>query len=437
MLKLVATDTVTRVPPGTTPDYNSNNPLMKLLAMGESQRLAAERHYYLTDHLQYLVPFSHLEMAGPQAKDADVLDPTQQDSKTDFQKQNVRDLTVTDTYLLRGWVTTRAWTDLTAFEPLPERTVPFLKLSYRAGPDSKLAEAAGKLPGETIRLWLKVNGQFVTEPGGGLLVVPYNPWTHRYEIELWGDHRANLRQVFEEYGDERGLNSLESGELRSFPQSIRGALSDFDRVGKDDLDVRTVSPDCAMHPVNPLHVEVAWADETGSKWDSLYGANYHYEFNMQVRGWNAYLKAGVSANPHGGVGFLHYRNLMSNYFEFERSRELGRVIEPWQFDAAGQKAGGERWEEFLAVDYIDLHILKGDCGIGLHRHRDNQEVFFLLDGQALMVVGDWCKTPRRERCLEIRTLKAGHFALLKPGELHGLMNATDADIFLLMFGGYD
>ena len=48
-----------------------------------------------------------------------------------------------------------------------------------------------------------------------------------------------------------------------------------------------------------------------------------------------------------------------------------------------------------------------------------KEVFFLLDGQALMVVGDWWKSPRRERCLEIRTLKAGHFALLKPGEING------------------
>jgi mannose-6-phosphate isomerase-like protein (cupin superfamily) len=158
---------------------------------------------------------------------------------------------------------------------------------------------------------------------------------------------------------------------------------------------------------------------------------------MLLRGWDAYLKAGVSANPHGGVGFLHYRNLLSNYFGFADSRELGRTVEPWQFDAAGRKAGGERWENFFAVDYVDLHILKNNCGIGLHRHRDNQEVFFLLDGQAVMITGDWCKTPQRERCFEVRTLQAGHFVLLKPGGLHGLMNATDADIFLLMFGGYD
>ena len=57
--------------------------------------------------------------------------------------------------------------------------------------------------------------------------------------------------------------------------------------------------------------------------------------------------------------------------------------------------------------------------------------------KALMVVGDWCKQPTRERCFEVRTLRAGHFAMLKGGNLHGLMNATDVDISLFMFGGYD
>ena len=54
-----------------------------------------------------------------------------------------------------------------------------------------------------------------------------------------------------------------------------------------------------------------------------------------------------------------------------------------------------------------------------------------------MVVGDWTKVAERERCFELRTLQAGHFSLLKPGQLHALMNATDVDILLMMFGGYD
>jgi mannose-6-phosphate isomerase-like protein (cupin superfamily) len=158
---------------------------------------------------------------------------------------------------------------------------------------------------------------------------------------------------------------------------------------------------------------------------------------MIQRGWQNFLGVGTSANPHGGAGFLEYRNLMSNYGRYQGLHELGRTIEPWSFDAFGSKATGERREEFFSVDYMDLHIVKANCGIGLHRHRDNQEVFLLMEGRAWMVVGDWCVMPNRERCLEVRTLEAGHFAMLKGGNLHALINPTDVNLSLFMFGGYD
>ncbi|HEY7768347.1 cupin domain-containing protein, partial [Longimicrobium sp.] len=137
------------------------------------------------------------------------------------------------------------------------------------------------------------------------------------------------------------------------------------------------------------------------------------------------------------VGFLHYRNLLSNYFRFKDSRELGRELQPFMFDAYGSKEHTRDREAFLAVDYVDLHILQPECGIGIHRHRDNQEIFFLMQGDGLMVMGDWEKSPARERCFEIRTLRPGHFTLLKPGELHALMNIGTEPMTLLMFGGYD
>ncbi len=58
-----------------------------------------------------------------------------------------------------------------------------------------------------------------------------------------------------------------------------------------------------------------------------------------------------------------------------------------------------------------------------------------VDGS--MVVGDWAKMPSRERCFEVRTLRSGHMAMLKGGNLHALMNSTDEDASLFMFGGYD
>lgn len=105
-MAIVHSDSVLQVQPGTTPSYNENNPLIKLLNIMESMQFAAERECYLMDYTQYLIPFEHLELYGPSGSDCAILDPTQQDNKNDFQKQNVHDFTTTDAYLMRGWITT-------------------------------------------------------------------------------------------------------------------------------------------------------------------------------------------------------------------------------------------------------------------------------------------------------------------------------------------
>jgi hypothetical protein len=55
----------------------------------------------------------------------------------------------------------------------------------------------------------------------------------------------------------------------------------------------------------------------------------------------------------------------------------------------------------------------------------------------LVITGDWCQFPSRERCFEVRMMETGSFSLIKPGNLHALFNVTDEDLTLLMFGGYD
>ena len=61
----------------------------------------------------------------------------------------------------------------------------------------------------------------------------------------------------------------------------------------------------------------------------------------------------------------------------------------------------------------------------------------MVEGEAMMVVGDWAEQPQRERCFEVRPMQKGEMAMLRGGNLHGLLNAADNDISLLMFGGYD
>lgn len=204
--------------------------------------------------------------------------------------------------------------------------------------------------------------------------------------------------------------------------------------------MRSVSPQHAMHPTLPYYLDVRWTanpDGSGATDPANLGTT-RLGFEMHLRGWENYLAVGESAHPHGGVGQLEYRNLFSQYGRFQGSDELSRRLEPWNFDAMGNKGhtSGDT-EPFMAVQYMDLHVLEGACGIGLHRHRDNQEVFLMLDGNGLMVIGDWADSSSRARAFEIRNLPAGSLVLLKGGSLHGLMNPLDRRASLFMLGGYD
>jgi hypothetical protein len=411
---------VVPVRPGTTPDYDQNNPVVRLLSLVESAGLAAGREAYAFDELQYLFPIRALQLYGPSPPADGVLDPEQQDNKTDFQKQNVASFAAGDTQLVRGMASAGAWSG------------PFLRLSYRAGPDSVLAGMARASLGPSIRLWLRVGPNATPAP----LTVPYDGESRRYCVELWGwpGGAADLRAAL----DPRGQAAFDRGALVAAPSLIPGKAEDFLREALDGRFANEVAPDHALHPTRALHIEAAWATADGSLWDSLGGANYQFEFSMILRGWDNFLSVGTSTNPHGGLGFLEYRNLLSNYGRYAGMKELGRDIPPWSFDAFGRKAAGDRREEFMAVDYMDLHIVRPNAAIGLHRHRDNQEAFMAIGDRAgLMVIGDWAKLPNRERCLELRTLKPGHLALLKGGNLHGLINPSDEDMMLFMFGGYD
>ena len=116
-----------------------------------------------------------------------------------------------------------------------------------------------------------------------------------------------------------------------------------------------------------------------------------------------------------------------------RDRELSW----WNIDADGAKPSAKSREAFLAIDYMDLHVLRPAAAIGLHRHRDNQEIFLLMQGKAMMVMGDWEQDPTRERAIEVRPMRPGDLSLVKPGQFHALINLLDEDLLLFMFGGYD
>jgi mannose-6-phosphate isomerase-like protein (cupin superfamily) len=424
-------------PPGTRPNYSQNNPIWKLVKVLEATNPQADREHYLPESLQHLYGLQDLALIGPSGDDWQNKDPRFQDVKEDFQKQNLYDFALNGTEITRGYAHAGDWTGS------------FLRIAYVPRPP--LRGPSGAFPGESVRLYLRV-GQ--DDTGTNLLTVPYNTESARYEIELWAYPGNDLATRV----GQRGKDAIARGALLARPDLVHGQFSDFVGVPFDDaraaarkagqgINMLDRMPNHTLHPVRPLRLELAWADSTATKWDNSQGGNYVYEFSMSLRGWGSYFAIGESENPHGGVGGLEYRNLYSNYFDHEKQRrgelaaawtpELGRILREWQFDADHNKPSGKPREDFFTVDYMDLHILKRAAIIGMHRHRDNQEVFLLMEGRGLMVMGDWEKVPSRERAVELRIMKPGDLSLVKPGQFHALVNLLDENLLLFMFGGYD
>jgi mannose-6-phosphate isomerase-like protein (cupin superfamily) len=393
----------------TRPDYVTTNPVLGLLALIEGVELAAGGEAYHRDTLHHLFAVEELTFFAP--SDGSTRQAAEQDDKLDFQKQNLASFTPGPVTLVRGRATAGDWSG------------PFLRVAVDAGDGGDQVDAGDggdqvDAGGDHLDVSLRV-GERATEQ----LRVPRSAVTGRYEIELWG-HPGDLGAALA--GDARAAAALARGELVARPDLVTGDPDAFARPGVDARFLDEITPDATVHPILPLTVEVAWA-----------GSVHRHAFAMIVRGWDHFLSVGSSPLPHGGLGTVEYRNLLSNYGRFAARPELGRTVEPWMTGADGLKPTAATPEGFFAVEYVDLHRLSGGSAIGLHRHRDNTEVFFVASGRGLVVVGDWCEHPDRARGLEVRPLTAGHLALLHGGQLHALVNLGPDDLTMLTFGGYD
>ena len=104
-MRIVDTDPIAQhMPPGVEPDYQTANPIRRLIEVYERFHFAAEREHYQQDLVQALLPVESITLYGPRAPNDQTLRPEDQDF-VDFQKQNACDFTLGDTRLLRGWVT--------------------------------------------------------------------------------------------------------------------------------------------------------------------------------------------------------------------------------------------------------------------------------------------------------------------------------------------
>ena len=91
------------------------------------------------------------------------------------------------------------------------------------------------------------------------------------------------------------------------------------------------------------------------------------------------------------------------------------------------KADGEETGDRYCVS--EWWLDPRSSGPGPHRHEDNDEVFYVLEGEAAILIGErWIDAPK------------GSFILIPPGITHDFENRTDRRVGLLNFfipGGFE
>lgn len=73
------------------------------------------------------------------------------------------------------------------------------------------------------------------------------------------------------------------------------------------------------------------------------------------------------------------------------------------------------------LNFIDYAVLSPGISIGLHKHGNDEEVYFVIQGSGLMTVNG-------EQC----DVKKGDLIINPPFGEHGIINNTDNDLHLLV-----
>ena len=71
--------------------------------------------------------------------------------------------------------------------------------------------------------------------------------------------------------------------------------------------------------------------------------------------------------------------------------------------------------------FVDYAVLPPGSSIGLHEHGDDEELYFILEGEGMMTVDEECRRVRK-----------GDLILNRPGGTHGLKNDSDQALSILV-----
>jgi hypothetical protein len=373
---------------GAGPDYDRDNPIVTLTQRARSVRLASEADLYVADSLQYLFPLASYGLPSEDPKLA-------HDGRGSTQEA-LRAYKLGPFFAVKGLIN---------FGGTPRN---FLKIGYSA------AGLSGKDQGP-LTVEATVNGL------ARKVAMPFDAAQGCYTVEFWGlapSHAADLPASAKAAVDGKRI-LLDPEFLPGNPLDYQPSRARNTWKAGDEKDIN--------HPLRPARIVLTFTTANGKT-----DGPHTVAFKMVCRGFENFVSDHWGNNPHGGTGSTE--SILFYNAESTDPDHILREVAPGHPLANGSPATSATTERFFPVKYMMYVRFGPSASIGIHRHKDFMDSFWVTRGSGMGVVADAVPLDGAEPTVELRHLRAFEGMIARPGQMHGLLRDTSEPLEMFAAG---
>lgn len=364
------------------PDYDRDNPIATLAQTARGVSLAAGSAFYVGDSLHYLFP---ILAYGLPSEDRSI----PHDGRASTQEA-LRTYQLGDYFVVKGLL------------QVGGAARNFLKIGYTAP------------SGQPLTLEVKVNAISRKVP------FPYRAEDGGYSVEFWNLPDAAALPPSLRADADRGRIVLDpafppGNPLDYRPARVKGTM--WEAGDPNDIN----------HPLRAARISFTLAGPAGPV-----AGPHTVAYKMIRRGFDAFRSDRSSPHPHGGTGatesILFYNAESNDPDHILRQVAAGRPL------ASGEPAAAPTVERFFPAKYMQYVRFGPSASIGIHRHKDFLDAFWVARGSGLGVVIDAIPLDGTAMTVELRRLRAFEGMIVRPGQMHGLLRDSDEPLEMFAFG---
>jgi hypothetical protein len=360
------------------PDYDRDNPIATLTQRAKSIALAAHPDLYVADSLHYLFPLASFGLPSE--------DPTLATDGRASTKEALRSYRLGAYYLVKGLInyggSRRNFLRVGCTGPLENAASVEVHLND-ARRQTRVQEGA-------VEFW-----------------------------NLFADAKDSLphtvRQAIQSGGVVLDAAFPPGNPLDYQPSRIKGTVWD---VG---------DPNDINHPLRVVKIRLKFLDSHGKTL-----ATHEVAFKMIRRGFDSFRSSRWSNNPHGGTGSIE--STVFYVSEFNDPDHILRDVAAGRPLSNGEAAPAATIERFFPAKYMQYIRFGPSASIGIHRHKDFLDAFWVTRGSGMGVLLDAVALDGAEPTAELRRLRAFEGMIVRPGQMHGILRDTEEPLEMFAFG---